>query len=206
MTFHYNSKLCVFLKLSKIDKQLNTKTDSRVSINFVATFTSFNSNRQSTFKYPLDAKIKQTLLDHDTTISAVKNAVKDSMTDAWNDLAKEHREKESVTNVTLSSTTTEVLSTPTKTISAFTAFPSPVTVKGQPVSAKNLCAKNSCTFGKKTRKPVWVKCGHRNVDEPQCSFWVHAQCIGFPFLKADDVKIFDGWRCPDHTDMEMKRK
>lgn len=156
--------------------------------------------------YPLDAKIQQTLLDHDATISAVKNAVKDSVTQAFNDLTKEQREKESLTDITLSSTTTEVLVTPTKTISAFTAFPSPVTVRGQPVSAKNLCAKNSCTFGKKTRKPIWIKCCHRNGDEQQCSYWVHAPCIGFPSLKANDVKMLNGWCCPDHTDMVMKQK
>lgn len=153
--------------------------------------------------YPHDAKIKRTLLDHDTTILAVKNAVKET----WDDFAKRQREKE-CTNVTISTIVkeTEVLATPTKTISAFTALPSPVTVKGQPLSAKNLCAKNSCTFGKKLRKLVWIKCCYRNGEGQQCTYWVHAPCIGFPSLKAEDVNMLDGWCCPDHTDMQMKQK
>lgn len=153
--------------------------------------------------YPHDAKIKQTLLDHDTTILAVKNAVKE----AWDKYGKQQPEKECGTDVTIiSSTATESLVTPTKTITAFTAFPSPATVKGQPVSAKNLCMKNSCTFGKKMRKPVWIKCCHRNGEGQQCTYWVHAPCIGFPSLKADDVNMVNGWYCPEHTDMQMKRK
>ncbi len=155
--------------------------------------------------FPPDAKITQTLLDHDTTILAVKNAVKDSVQEAWNNMAKEHHGKEGFTDHCLSSTIDD-LASPTKTISAFTAVPSPVAVRGQPISAKNLCAKNSCTFGKKTRKPVWIKCSYRNDDKQQCSYWVHAPCIGFPSLKADDVNMLDGWCCPDHTDMQMKRK
>lgn len=47
--------------------------------NFVATFTTFKSNRVNTFKYPPDADIKQTFIDYDTIISAVKNAVEASV-------------------------------------------------------------------------------------------------------------------------------
>lgn len=156
---------------------------------------------QLQLKFPPDAEIKQTLLDYDSTISAVKNAVKEAVRDLTNELPG----KEPGTAVIDSSAATEDLMTPTKTISAFTAFPSPVTVRGQPVSSKNLCTKNSCTFGKKLRKHVWIKCSHRS-EAQGCAYWVHAPCIGFPYLKEENVKLLDGWCCPDHTDIQMKRK
>lgn len=200
---NHTTSLFLFLKLGKIDKQLNTNGDKpRVDINFVATFTSFKSNRVSNFKYPLDAEIKQTLLDYNTTISAVKNAVKEAV----NDLAKELPRKKPDTAVIAASTAIDELMTPTKTIAAFTALPSPVSVKGQPVSSKNLCTKNSCSFGKKVRKPVWVKCCYQSDKEARCAYWVHAPCIGFPTLKEENVKLLDGWCCPEHTEAQIKRK
>lgn len=197
----YSKSYCFQLK--KIDKQLNTKDDkSRVAINFVATFTSFKSERVNTFKYPLDADTKKTFIDYDTTIAAVKAAVQEAVRDVHKDVPS----KDPVVDLIGSSNTSDALATPTKMIAAFTALPSPVTVKGQPISAKNLCAKNSCSFGKKLRKHVWIKCSHRNAEEQGCSYWVHAPCIGFPSLKAENSSMLDGWCCPEHTDVLMKKK
>lgn len=190
------------MQLGKIDKQLNSKDDpSRASINFIATFTSFKSNRVNTFKYPPDAAIKTTLLDYDATMSAVKLTVKEAI----NDLI--HRKEANGAVTSSSEETTEAFITPTKTISTFSVLPSPVKVtKIPPTQSKNLCAKKSCTFGKKIRKPVWVKCSHRFEEGQSCNYWVHGPCIGFPNLKDDDVGLLDGWCCPDHTEMQMKRK
>lgn len=180
---------------------MNTKDDkSRVAINFVATFTSFKSNRQNTFKYPLDAEVKKTFLDYDATIAAVKNAVKEVVSGV-----KEVQTVAPETVVIASSSASDDQMTPTKTIAAFTALPSPVAIKGQPVSSKNLCAKNSCTFGKKIRKHVWVKCCYQSEGQ-SCTYWVHASCIGFPTLKQENVQMLDGWYCPEHTEVQMKRK
>lgn len=96
--------------------------------------------------------------------------------------------------------------TPTKTITAFSSIPSPVTVKKMPTSSKNLCAKNSCTFGKKIRKPVWVRCSH-SIEGQSCSYHVHAPCIGFPSIKEGEVELhLKGWLCPDHTVDFLKKK
>lgn len=160
----------------------------------------------NTFKYPLDAEVKKTFLDYDTTITAVKNAVKNAVKEAVSGLTKEVQTKEAPESVVIaSSSVTDDQMTPTKTISAFTAMPSPVSIKGQPVSSKNLCAKNSCTYGKKIRKHVWVKCSYQ-CDGQSCTYWVHAPCIGFPTLKQENVQMLDGWYCPGHTDIQMKRK
>lgn len=194
-------------QLGKIDKQLNSKEDaSRASISFVATFTSFKSNRFNTFKYPPDAEIKATLLDFNNTMSAVKLAVKEAVSD----LMPRKKADGALTAETLSSETTEPepFITPTKTISTFTEFPSPVVVKKiLPTKSKNLCGKNSCSFGKKIRKPVWVKCGYRCEDGQQsCNYCVHAPCIGFPSFTDKDVQKLADWCCPDHTEIQMKRK
>lgn len=143
------------------------------------------------------------MLDYDTTMSAIKLAVKEAVSD----LMPKKRADGVVTEETSSSEIMETLITPTKTISTFTAFPSPVAVKRiLPTTSKNLCGKNSCTFGKKIRKPVWVKCSHRCDDGQSCNYWVHAPCIGFPSLTDKDVQKLTGWYCPDHTEIQMKRK
>lgn len=187
------------LKLAKIDKQLNgNDEDPRASINFVATFNSFQSNRISTFKFPPEAEVKPTMLDYDQTISAVKLAVKEAMAEFVPGKEVDAAAKTSEANE---------FATPTKTISAFTTIPSPVAVKKQlPTSSKNLCGKGSCTFAKKMKKPIWVKCNYNDDVGQSCSFWVHAPCIGFPFLKEGDQKLLNGWYCADHTEMQMKRK
>lgn len=141
-------------------------------------------------------------MEYDATISAVKNAVKEAVSD----LTKNQPGKEPVTEAIASSTASVEFLTPTKTIAAFTALPSPVSVKGQPVSSKNLCAKNSCTFGRKLRKHVWIKCSHRRGEGQGCAYWVHAPCIGFPNLKEEDASMLDGWCCPEHTEILMKKK
>lgn len=151
----------------------------------------------STFKYPADAEVKPILMSYETTVSAVKVAVQEAI----NELIP--RKEATVGDVSVA---TELFVTHNKAISSFTVLPSPVTAnKVLPTSSKNLCAKNSCTFGKRLRKPVWVKCSHRTEGQ-SCNYWVHAPCIGFPSLKAENVNLLDGWSCPDHTEVEMKRK
>lgn len=182
---------------------MNTRDDkSRVAINFVATFTSFKTNRVNTFKYPVDAEVTKIFLEYDATMTAVKNAVKEAVSGLTKEVKQSERDAISVESPSADDT----LMTPTKTISAFTSLPSPVSIKGQPVSSKNLCAENSGTFGKKLRKHVWIKCCHQSVEGQSCSYWVHASCLGFPTLKEEDAKLLDGWHCPDHAEIQMKRK
>lgn len=187
------------LQLAKIDKQLNNEgEEKRACINFVATFNSFKSNRLCTFKYPEDAEIKPVMMSYDAAMSAVKLAVKE----AFDNLIPQKE-----IDVSVSKNATELFVTPTKAISSFTVFPSPVAVNNSQVSSsKNLCGKNSCTFGKRLRKHVWIKCSHRSDGGQSCNYWVHAPCIGFPSLKDEDAKLLDGWCCPDHTEAQMKRK
>lgn len=189
----------MLLQLAKIDKQLNSEGgEKRASINFVATFNSFKSNRLSTFEYPADAEIKPVMMNYEATMSAVKVAMKE----VFDGLIPPKE-----VDVSVLTEATESFVTPTKAISSFTVFPSPVAVnKSQPRSSKNLCAKNACTFGKRLRKPVWVKCSHHIDGGPSCNYWVHAPCIGFPSLKDENAKLLDGWCCPDHTEIQMKRK
>ncbi|XP_037047885.1 uncharacterized protein LOC119082470 [Bradysia coprophila] len=187
-------------QLEKIDKQLNNKDDKRATINFVATFNSFQSNRISTFKYPSEAEIKPKFLDFDGTMSAVKVAVQEAMSDYF-------PQKQVAATVTAPLDTSIDFTTPTKTISAFTTIPSPANErKSLPTSSKNLCGRNACSFEKKIRKPVWVKCSYDGGDGKTCSYWVHAACIGFPALKEADAKSFGAWHCPDHTESYFKRK
>lgn len=153
-------------QLRKIDRQLG----SSVSINFNAKFTTFNSNRTNTFSYPPNVKVEQTFLDH-------MLAIKQAMKEAWDDSVVIHYPKEHGAKSNMQVTIEPTLETPTKTISALTVLPSPVNAS-QTVSANNLCARNSCTFGKKIRKPIWVKCSHRNDQGQQCSYWVQARIYG----------------------------
>ncbi len=194
----------IYFQLGKIDKQLNSNKDSsRASINFIATFTSFNSNRLNTFKYPPDAEITTTLLEFDATMSAVKLAVKEAVSE----LMPKKRAEGDVIAENSPSEIADTFITPTKTLSSFTAFPSPVGVKKiLPSTSRNLCGKNSCSFGKKMRKPVWVKCSNRCEDGQSCNYWVHAPCIGFPGFTEKDVQKLAGWCCPDHTEIQMKKK
>lgn len=141
-------------------------------------------------------------MDRDTTITAIKDAVRDAM----NDFPKDNQVRNGISTDPTQTQTEVVLATPTKTIDTFTVLPSPVAVKGQPLSAVNLCLKNSCSFGKKIKHPVWIKCAHRSDEHRRCSYWVHAPCIGFPFLKAEDVSMVDGWHCPEHTGFQVKQK
>lgn len=157
----------------------------------------------NTFRYPLDAEVKKTFLDENVTIAAVKSAVTEAVSELVDQFKSKASEKQ-VSSIDVPSAAEDQM-TPTKTISAFTALPSPVAIKGQPVSAKNLCVKNSCTFGKKIRKHVWIKCCHQS-DGQNCTYWVHASCIGFPTLKQENVQMLDGWYCPEHTEVRMKRK
>lgn len=93
-------------------------------------------------------------MSYESTISAVKVA----MQEAINGLIP--RKEATVVSEAVEgvSEATELFVTPTKAISSFTVFPSPVTAnKVIPTSSKNLCARNSCTFGNRLRKPVWVK-------------------------------------------------
>lgn len=90
------------MQLEKIDKQLNKKGDvPRASINFIATFTSFKSNRVHTFKYSPDVEIKP--LDYDTTIAIIKNVVKEAMSDL---IPRKEADKAATSSTDITSTET----------------------------------------------------------------------------------------------------